>query len=559
MKNFSNRLFRYTYLLLLAIASLVVVGCSTVEDYTLGSNMMPEEQMMVMRHLKFQGNNKIYFNSDKGTNDTLIIDGKNLLETRLYRTDSLLASNTGYGSIGVRRSDVLGLRKASFASTMLYMNAIDETDGFGYMPIFDTMFMLLTVKDYGGDTITPIRYKVYRLHNSLAGNVLKYDEKRKEDSVAYINCDLSGVYNPEEPIFEFTFPNNNLKQSLSTVMVPMTPTKYAWNGLVRELMLVPENYMTAEWDGYGNKGVEIYKDDDTWSNKFFGLYIEPDVSSVVNSGKEGAIYTLDLASSGIMLQGRSRNPKDPSMIQDTVGMFYYFYDEASTYNASVNSVKRDYTNAEIKEEDMDHTKPRAERRTFSNCCVDGLGGPATEVYFTDDFLEELVALETTEQNVYSRMGINQCLLTIYLKGADYKWDKTQNNASLLTPLINNSFVRLGSYTNYNTLSPITDYNYIYESTYDMEIAYNGYLDRSRACYILNITAHIQRLFNSMRQGDGTYDISKADEALRTIYVGAEATNPYAVSESFLQGMPEDQEGNTVNAPIQIDLTYTLIK
>ena len=558
MRNLSNRLFRYTHLLSLIVASLFAVGCTIVEDSTLGSNMMPEEQVMVMRHLKFQGNNKIYFNSEKGTNETLHLDGKNLLETRLYRTDSLLASNVGYGCMGVRRSNILGERSASFASTLLYMNAIDETNGFGYKPIFDTMFMILTVKDYGGDTIVPIRYKVYRLNQSLAGNVLKYDEKRQEDSVAYINCDLSGVYNPNEPIFEFTFPTNNLKQGLSTVMIPMTPTKYAWSGMVRELMLVPENYMTEEWDGYGNKGIEIYKDDAKWSNKFFGLYIEPDLSSVKGNA-EGAIYSLDLEASGLMLQGRSRNPKDPSMIQDTVGMFYYFYDEASAYNASVNSVKRDYTNSYVKAEDMDSSKPREERRTFSTCCVDGLGGAATEIYLTDDFLTELVSLRATEQGEYSRVGVNQCLLTIYVKGADYDWSKTQSNAEQLIPVVNNSFVRLGSYLNYATLSPIIDYNYVYESTYDTEIPYNGYLDRSRGCYVLNITAHIQSLFNSIRAEDGSYDISKAHDKLRTLYIGAEATNPYSVSESLLQGMPEDESGNSVDAPIQIDLTYTLIK
>jgi hypothetical protein len=468
--------------------------------------------------------------------------------------------------MGVRRSDVLGVRSAGFASTMLYMNAIDEEKGFGYMPIFDTMFMLLTVKDYGGDTIVPIKYNVYKLTKSLACNVLKYDEKRKADLVAYINCDLTSVYDKSKPIFTFTFPDNNLKQSLSTVMVPMTPTEHTWKEFVRDLMLVPEDYMTGDWDGYGNKGVEIYKDDAKWSDKFFGVYIEPDLSSVEASGKEGAIYTLDLATSGMMLQGRNRNPQDLSMIQDTVGMFYYFLDEASTYNASVNKVEHDYTkgltgdNSKLlNSDDMDYTKPRAERKTVSNCCVDGLGGPSTEIYFTDDFLNELVALETTEQGEYSRMGINQCLLTIYVKGAEYDWDETQGNSKELLPLINNSFTRLGSYTNYNTLSPITDYNYIYESAYDMEIAYNGYLDRSRACYTLNITAHIQKLFNSMRQADGTYDTSKADEKLRTIYIGTEATTPYDVSESFLQGMKKDESGNEVNAPIQIDLTYTLIK
>ena len=63
MRNLSNRLFRYTHLLSLIVASLFAVGCTIVEDSTLGSNMMPEEQVMVMRHLKFQGNNKIYFNT----------------------------------------------------------------------------------------------------------------------------------------------------------------------------------------------------------------------------------------------------------------------------------------------------------------------------------------------------------------------------------------------------------------------------------------------------------------------------------------------------------------
>jgi hypothetical protein len=109
--------------------------------------------------------------------------------------------------------------------------------------------------------------------------------------------------------------------------------------------------------------------------------------------------------------------------------------------------------------------------------------------------------------------------------------------------------------NYNTLSPIIDYDYVYESTYGKEGIYNGYLDRSRGCYVLNITAHIQKLFNSIRQEDGTYDISKADAKLRVLYIGAEATAPYAPSESVLQGA--DYGSN--DAPMQIDLTYTLIK
>ena len=247
------------------------------------------------------------------------------------------------------------------------------------------------------------------------------------------------------------------------------------------------------------------------------------------------------------------------MIQDTVGMYYYFYDSESKYNTSVNKVEHDYsqglTGASLLNSiEMGNSKSREERTRVSTCYVEGLGGPATEIYLTDDFLNELVALETTEQGEYSRLGINQCLLTIYVAGADYDWFVTQSRAEQLTPMLNSSFTRLGTYLNYNTLSPIIDYDYVYENTYNTETIYNGYLDRSRGCYILNITAHIQKVFNSMRQEDGTYDVSKADEKMRSLYIGTEATSPYALNESILQG-----EAGTNDAPIQFDLTYTLVK
>ena len=562
MRNFSNRFCRTISLLVIVVAILAFVGCSMTADNTLGSNMMPENQVMVMRHLKFQGNKIIRLNADTGENEVVdaSLEGKNFLETRLYRTDSLLSSNIGKGYIGVRRSDTLGVRTASFASTILYMNAIDEEKGFGYKPIFDTMKLVMSIKNYGGDTLVPIRYKVYELKKPLAENVLKYDEKRNKDSIAYINCDLSGVYDESKPIFEFTFPKSELKEGPSTIMIPMENTEYSWD-YARRLMLIPDNYADADsdWDGYGRTDVECYTDDKKWTEKFYGLYIKPDIANTP-ADRRGAIYELDLSASGMMLQGRSRNPQDPAMIKDTVGMYYYFYDKDSEINTSVNKVEHDYTQdlsstPLLGSIEIDGAKSREERTRVSTCYVEGLGGPATEIYLTDDFLRELVALETTEQGEFSRMGINQCLLTIYVAGADYDWIITQSRAEQLTPLLNNSFTRLGAYLNYNTLSPIIDYDYVYENTYDSEINYHGYLDRSRGCYVLNITAHIQKLFNSIRQEDGTYDVTKTDEKLRSLYIGTEASAPYALTESVMQGQ---DDGNN-DAPMQIDLTYTLVK
>ena len=562
MRNFSNR-FCSTIAALLVVATIFAFGsCTMTADNTLGSNIMPEDQVMVMRHLKIKGNKIVRYNPDTEKNEEVdaALEGKNFVETRLYRTDSLLSSNLGMGYLGVRRSDTLGVRSAGFASSILYMNAINEEKGFGYKPIFDTMMLVMSIKNYGGDTLVPIRYKVYELQKPLAANVLKYDEARKQDSIAYINCDLSAVYDESKPIFEFTFPKSELKQGPSTLMIPMENTEHSWD-YARRLMLIPDNYADAgsDWDGYGRDSVELYTDDEKWANKFYGLYIKPDLENTPDN-RRGAFYALDLSASGIMLQGRSRNPKDPSMIQDTVGMYYYFYDSESKFNTSVNKIEHDYSQglsgaSLLNSVEMSNTKSREERTRVSTGYVEGLGGPATEIYLTDDFLNELVALETTEQGEYSRLGINQCLLTIYVAGADYDWAVTQSRAEQLTPLLNSSFTRLGTYLNYNTLSPIIDYDYVYESNYSTDIIYGGYLDRSRGCYVLNITAHIQKLFNSIRQEDGTYDVSKTDEKLRSLYIGTEATSPYALTESVLQG--EDNGSN--DAPIQFDLTYTLVK
>ena len=564
MKDFFSRI-RYNILtLLIVVVSLVVSGCTMTADNTLGSDIMPEGQVMVMRHLKIRGSEMVRYNAETATNES-VNTGKKFFETRLYRTDSLLSSNTGVGYMGVSRSDTLGLRSAGFASTIIYMNALDEKTGFGYKPIFDTMKLVLSIKDYGGDTLVPIRYKVYELKRPLAENVLQYDEKRQEDSVAYINCDLSGVYDESKPIFEFTFPNGELQQGPSTQMIAMESTEYSWD-FARRLMLIPDNYADAnsDWDGYGRDSVELYKDDEKWVNKFYGVYIKPDLSATP-ANRRGAMYALDLEASGFMLQGRSRNPQDPTMIKDTVGMYYYFRDDQSKFSASVNKIEHDYTKslsggeAELSDDDMYHTKSREERKEVETCYVEGLGGPSTEIYITDELLNTMLDLENSEGETYSKLGINQCVLSIYVDKADYDWTLTQGNAALLAPLLDKSFARLGSYLNYNTLAPVMDYDYVYEQNYNSETIYGGFLDRSRGCYTMNLTAYMQRLYNyakSVRQEDGTFAFDETDKnyVQRTIYIGTEATSPYAFSVSVLQGV-----GSSLSAPIQIDLTYTLVK
>ena len=260
MRIFFKGLKSYISTIVACVSLLLTTGCSMEADNTIGFDIVPESQKMELRHLKFRGNNLIQIDKN-GYNVSTPLTGKNLVETRQYRTDSLLSSMMKTGYLGVRRSDIFGLRSAGFASSMIYMNLINDDEGFGYRPIFDTLFLILSVSNYGGDTLVPINYKVYEIKESLLGNVLN-----TEDSTAYINCDLSPIYDESKPLFTFTYPIKELGQGPNTGYIALTPTPGNYNGLsehtwdyVRRLMLIPED--TNDWDGYATSGIGAYQNE----------------------------------------------------------------------------------------------------------------------------------------------------------------------------------------------------------------------------------------------------------------------------------------------------------
>jgi len=562
---------------ILGISTLT--GCSTTADPTLGYEILPEHQKMVMRHLTFKGGKVIRFDAENSTDGESRYTEKaapsgNFFETSLYRTDSLLASNRTHGYFGIERSDTFGIRRAGFASSIVYMDSVSVTEGFGYKPVFDTMHLLLTIEDFGGDTLTPVKYNVYELVKPLLGSVI--DAK---DTTAYINSDMSGVYDPSKPLFTFTFPDGK-KTGPATTSIAMTPVDMSADGatwdFVRRLMMIPDNYNApdSDWDGYANDGLEYYESEQKFLEKFHGVYIAPDPESMPQEGR-GAMFNAKLSGSGLYLQGRTRNPDDPTLIKDTVGMSYYFNYLYINDNMSVNRIEHDLSAAtvpfsngktvgEIEMNAFDaagNRIPRENRTKVDRCYVEGMAGALTELYFTDDFIDELRTI-TEEEETYSLVGINQCLIYFYLSGADYDWNVTQGNAALITPELDASIGRLGMYTNFNSLANIVDYDYVYEQTYSSaEINYNGYLNRSRACYMMNITGYMQRLMNYVRTlekgADGKYvfDENAADYVPRTIYIGPEAVSPYTFKRSIIQGM----EGAESNAPIHVELTYTLFR
>ncbi len=569
---------------LLAFVAIATVGCSADVDSELGYDIIPDHQKMEMRHLTFKGGKVISFNAAASTDDKseyIEREGK-FFRTSLYHTDSLLSSNVSNGYIGVEKSDTFGIRTSAMASSIIFMNSVDKENGFGYKPIFDTLSLILTINDYGVDTLAPVKYEVYELTKPLLGNVVN-----KADTSAYSNCSMEGVYDPAKPIFTFTFPDGQ-KTGPSTTSIDLTPVNMStkrnadgtfegqtWD-FVRRLMLIPEDYDTnKEWDGYARDVDSIYSSEKNWQKNFHGIYIKPVLESV-DSSKKGAIYSFDLATSGLQLMGRNRNPKDPTLIQDTIGANYYFYDESiegytdnfgqyypgpeDVINISVNQIGHDYSGSllgDVKMAAYDQSGnklPNSARDELSECYVEGMAGVATEIYFTDEFLAELkaMAFNKNDDSKYRAVGINQCRLYVYLKDADYSWENNMNNAALLTPLMDNCISRLGSYTGYSKLNCIADYDPQYETNYSTELAYGGYLNRSRGCYEMDITGFMQRLYNYVNTLE---DLKSYDETVtpRTIFLGPEAVSPYTFKHTIVQGTAD------AKAPIHLELTYTMIK
>ena len=100
MKIYSN-LLRGASGIVTAAACLFAMafstGCSADVDETLGYEMLPQNQKMIMRHLTFKGGKVIKFDTQNSTDDESVYietpaPSGNFFETTLYRTDSLISS-----------------------------------------------------------------------------------------------------------------------------------------------------------------------------------------------------------------------------------------------------------------------------------------------------------------------------------------------------------------------------------------------------------------------------------------------------------------------------------
>ena len=556
MKRFNN--FRRMLLPVAALAAtigLTLGGCTKVDD-TLGGNLIPDNQQMRAGYVQLPRADEL--------------NPKKYVETRLFQTDSIVSSNITYGYMGSMLNDTLGHRSAGFLSQMVNYYKVDS-GYFGYMPIFDSAQILLKVTSFGRDSVTEQSFAVYEVvSNKYLTEKPVESGKSERDTTFYLNFDpvAEGVYNPDEPLFTFTLGGEG-KYPSTTSAVTLEPTE-AGKKYIRRLMLQEGEY-AGDYSIYSADSLKY------WVEAFKGLYIAPNPEKPLTEYGKGTIFATELTYSGLSVYGRNRVKDDPSLIKDTIGMVYYFYEDGAEFgNVSVNNVKHGYEEATIARRiNIEEARETAENRPENPLVyVEGMGGVVTEMTFSPEFFAELeaeIAKGNADGKNFKTLAFSQVRMSIYFNDSDYEWEKiadgTAGDILRMTDQMNAYPARLGMYTNYKTLTPISDYAYIYEQNYgsSVTLAYNGKINRSRGCYVMDITGYMQQLWNSYMEAkaDAGGEVANIDwdkVKNRSVYIGPEAYGLYTTSFGVLQGMPT-QAGTAEpnNAPIRFSMAYNLIK
>lgn len=538
MKN-CNRIHRSLAAAAMALVAALTasVGCTTTADYTMGEELAPGNQQMVVRHRLYSGG----MLKETDSEDTPC----KVFEARLYQTDSVASAKLDNLYLGLHSDSRFGVRKLGFTSQYLFMEAVNDTTGFGFRPVYDSAMFRFAVDTFAGDTTRPVKYHVYELTADLVN-------EESEDSVFYLSYDPRAkgqIAADAQPIFTFEFPDPAKGVYTTSTSVRMRETPATREFINRLLCTDPDN---LAWDGMAVKNVEAYSSDSAFIHNFRGLYIE--AAADMPEG-EGSVFSFNPSATGFEVLGRSRNNgADMQIMADTIDMVYYFKDSyAGKYgNMWVQSARHDYSGTEFATHPFDESQ--AVREEVALGYIDGCGGVITELTFTDDFLNSLRNINGGDED-YVSAAINQAAVRIYFEKSDYDYNKIDPVA--MGETLNASMSRLGMYTNYKTLTPVADYLYTQESS-STSLAYNGYANRSLACYEMNISSYMQSLVNELLElepeDDGTVDLDKLTTP-RKIYLGPGAYDRFTFTRSVVQG------GDTAVNPaaIQVALTYTLVK
>lgn len=461
-------------------------ACTEVDDQ-LGVNIVaPSDERMEVRFATF----------DSG------------ITTYQTYTDSIVCSSFDYAYMGKLRNEGLGV---TTAAALVQFGGGSRSDTVKYedrTSVPDSMLIICDLKYLGGDTLVEQTFNVYPLAERLMSDSTYYNNY--DYRAALKNWGQTGSAQVE-PMFTFTYSGKpNSGDYYDTLRLKKG---YRAEEFMRALMATDE---------------ELCENDSLFVNAFNGFCIVPAETSA-----EAAIYGLNLQydstygpESFLVLYGHDYLTADSQQgVVDNIVRAYpitnssYFgdlkamsrfdhsYDEASGVEQSVN-------------ENVAADEPL--RNPCAESWVQGTLGVTTTLEFGKEFLDELRALQVDGKKVF----INQAMLYVELADKDYL-------------LYDYAPTRLGSYLNYAAVEPVADYNYYYESSYDMTLNYGGMFDRTHGRYTMDLSIYMQQL------------LQEAEGVAPRVTLGMTAYE-------YINDAAVKLAGSSSDAPIKMDITYTLL-
>lgn len=429
-------------------------------DRELGSSMIPPSQLM----------------------DTYVDSFAIIPRTYIYQIDSIQTNRTSLSNlpIGSYIDPLVGRSDIQFYTNYTPKGfEIGSTEFFGDKPVIDSMFLLLNLTGYKGDTIQGLEFKIYEVTKG-------YFPSRKN---FYSNTNMQPYLNDTALI---TF-----KVKSPEMISQRLPMKFA------------EKFLINDHDKNNP-----YYSDTMFQQTFKGLYFN---TNIVDKGKEGCIYNVDLAGSAMMLFYHTVRNNVP----DTTSITLLLYDKLYTpYGNQFVTVQHDYDLADpsvggvIKSEIGDSTIQT------KRCYVEAPAGLGTVIEFPEENINQLH--NKVKERGFKHIGVHNALLTLYVENPVW-----QNYEKM--------YKHLAAYLSFATFSYIPDYNPLLGTTDDI----GGELNRSLGIYQMDITSYMQKLL--------TGKITRNKIVLAPVV------------EQMLSPMRSVIKGSASDNPPQLTLTYTLMK
>ena len=503
--------------LLAAAGGLFLGGCTDVDD-TIGLDLVPDDQKMVIQ--------------------TKTIDG---IKSYSAFSDSLPTSHLRRMAFGSMKTD-FGTTTVRSVYQFMPLESVKHRGEhyFGEGAVLDSAYIVLYINNISGDTRIPQNFNIYPLKDTMTF-----------EQVYYPNYDVS--YNVEaEPVFRFKFEKE----------ITGSRPKKIWPIVADGETADPETVALNERaEAYLQKIVdlpkEVWEDEDKGEGLFHqavpGFYIE---NYVAPGDPEGnAIYEGIMADSYTMtdlsylsIYTHTGEGEDAEVLETK----FYFDDKAASYyklsNLSILLINHDYSTAtngidpadflkyQVAEEPGEGGKmPSLEGVPVEETVyVQDMAGAAAYINFDADFKQKLTDLLTYDETEYSSLYINRAKLILPL--AD---DGAGNYPSELKYALK----RLGLYFEYKGDLPVSmpDYPYMDEIMNSTESSFGGYLNYSRSYYEMDVSTYIRQI------------ITNPDKTRSQLWISP------AFNASGFSQLGEVMLSNTPDRPMRLEITYTLIK